>query len=279
MGQKTNAHIFRLGIKNKNWKSGYIEKNIEESSLYLYKTLEIQKYLNRFFDFYFIQIRNSKIFYSGDSLQLYISFYVTTKTILKLKKSKNKTKNINVYNISVKLLESLYEYTGKRMNIFIIFQNINNYKTATVKQVKEIKTVHKQLKKFANKPFYKEIINILFTNLFRRNASKILAEFLSEQFKINQLKTDSIIISKKDNYFIGFLKQAMKLLIISPITRVTGIKIVIKGRFNKAPRAKTISMQFGKFSLQSIDSKIDYHQSTAYTINGTFGIKIWICEN
>ena len=78
---------------------------------------------------------------------------------------------------------------------------------------------------------------------------------------------------------MGFLKQTIKLLINADISHLTGAKIVIKGRFNRAPRAKKVIMQFGKFSLQSFNSKIDYHQSTAYTINGTFGIKVWMCEN
>ena len=68
------------------------------------------------------------------------------------------------------------------------------------------------------------------------------------------------------------------LLIKSDVSRLTGIKIVIKGRFNRAPRAKTNIICFGKFSLQSFNSKIDYYQSTAYTVNGTFGVKVWLCE-
>lgn len=289
MGQKINAHIFRLGIKNKNWNYKYIEKNIEESSLFLYKTLEIKKYLNRFFGLYKIKIKNCKILYSTDSLQLFIPFYISTKTIFSFKNIKRKdltnnsnsqqTQNNPPFNISIKLLESLRAYTGKKMNIFITFQNLNENKSFSVKQSKETKTIIKRLKKFANRSFFKEIMNILFVNCSRRNSAKLLSEFLQEQFKLNQLKTDQLAISKKDNYFIGFLRQVLKLLIISKITHITGIKIVIKGRFNKAPRAKTVIIQFGKFSLQSIDSKINYHQSTAYTLNGTFGIKIWICEN
>jgi ribosomal protein S3 len=82
------------------------------------------------------------------------------------------------------------------------------------------------------------------------------------------------MISRKDNYFLGFLKQSIKLLMTTEISRITGVKITIKGRFNKAPRAKKVIMQFGKFTLQSLSSKIDYYQSTAYTVNGTFGVKI-----
>jgi hypothetical protein len=63
---------------------------MEDSSLFLYKTLEIQKYLNRFFGLYKIKIHNCKIFYSDSSLQIFISFYVTTRTFYAI--SKNITK-------------------------------------------------------------------------------------------------------------------------------------------------------------------------------------------
>ena len=43
MAQKTDARIFRQNINKKNWQVKYNEKNNEESSFYLYKTLEIQK--------------------------------------------------------------------------------------------------------------------------------------------------------------------------------------------------------------------------------------------
>ena len=177
------------------------------------------------------------------------------------------------------MLESLSQYTKKKVNIFIKLQNLNNYKQFAYNQVKSCKTVFKQLKKFVRNSFFKEAINILFISISKRKSAKLLAEFISYQFKLNQIRSDQITISRKDNYFLGFLKQTIKLLINADISHLTGAKIVIKGRFNRAPRAKKVIMQFGKFSLQSFNSKIDYHQSTAYTINGTFGIKVWMCEN
>lgn len=308
MGQKIDARIFRLGICKKNWEQKYIEKNNEESSLYLYKTLEIQKYINRIFNLYKIKIHNCKVFYSDNSLQIFISFYLTEKTIhiidknltkyqkklsMRIKrlniKKKNK-KNRLPYRLNSKqtillkkfediLLESLSLYTKEKTNIFIKLQNLNNYKQLTYNQIKDCKVIFKQLKKFVKNSFFKEAINILFINISKRKSAKLLTEFISYQFKLNQIRSDQIIISRKDNYFLGFLKQSIKLLINTEVSRLTGAKIVIKGRFNRAPRAKKVIMQFGKFSLQSISSKIDYHQSTAYTINGTFGVKVWICEN
>jgi small subunit ribosomal protein S3 len=57
------------------------------------------------------------------------------------------------------------------------------------------------------------------------------------------------------------------------------MKIKIKGRFNGAPRAKHKIIIIGKgVPNLTIDAKIDYSEETAYTINGTFGVKVWIYE-
>lgn len=308
MGQKVDARIFRLGVCKKPWEQKYVEKKTEESSLYLYKTLEIRKYIYKFFDLYKIKTHNCKIFYSENSIQIFISFYLTEKTISVINKTLTKhqkrfpirskrlrAKKINEKNklsytaglnqaIFLKrfediLLESLSLYTKRKTHIFIKLQNLNKSKQLTYNQIKNCKVVLKQLKKFVKNSFFKEAINILLINISKRKSAKLLAEFISHQFKLNQIRSDQTTISRKDNYFLGFLKQSIKLLINTEISRLTGAKITIKGRFNRAPRAKKVIMQFGKFSLQSISAKIDYFQSTAYTINGTFGIKVWVCEN
>jgi hypothetical protein len=269
----------------------------------LYKTLEIQKYINRIFDLYKIKIHNCKIFYSDTSLQIFISFYISEKTIHIIDKNltkyqknfsiqikrlniqKKNKKNTLSYRLNLKqtillkkfediLLESLSQFTKKKISIYIKLQNLNNYKQLSYTQIKNYKTIFKQLKKFVRNSFFKEAVNILFINISKRKSAKLLTEFISYQFKLNQIRSDQIMIARKDNYFLGFLKQTVKLLINADMSHLTGAKIVIKGRFNRAPRAKKVIMQFGKFSLQSFNSKIDYYQSTAYTINGTFGVKV-----
>jgi len=345
MGQKTDARIFRQGLTKKNWEFKYIEKNDEESSLFLYKTLEIQKYVNRFFELYKIRIHSCKILYSDSSLKIFLSFCITTKTfytinkniikyskifvapsqftLLKKKKKKSwrkekrksvwhcpksrahgkttialpmknlqklkKIKNTQLSNFKPYLktdlrsfqeilLKSLETYTNHKIKISVTLQNLSKYKQLSHVQIENLKRIFKQLRNFVKNSFFKEAINILFVSLSKRKSAKVLAEFLSNQFRLNQLRTDQMTISRKDNYFLGFLKQTILLLFKSEISCLIGLKIVVKGRFNKAPRARSICMHFGKFSLQSFDSRIDYYQSTAYTVNGTFGIKIWLCE-
>lgn len=177
------------------------------------------------------------------------------------------------------LLESLRIYTKNKVNISVTLQNLSCYKQLSHTQMKNLKIIFKQLRKFVKKSFFKEAVNILFVTISKRKSAKLLADFLSYQFRLNQLRTDQMTISRKDNYFLGFLKQIIMLLVKSQVACLTGIKIAIKGRFNKAPRARTVKIHFGKFSLQTFESKIDYYKSTAFTVNGTFGVKVWICEN
>jgi len=363
MGQKTDARIFRQGIDKKNWELKHIEKNNEESSLYLYKTLEIQKYVTRFFGLYKIKIHNCKIFYSDGSIQLFVSFYITIKTVYLINKSLTKyskklstrtrrafknlcllrivkknswslkkmrkrpcwlkkmrgkpwlkkkrwfrlptrKKKVNIkkiqkinskkgsfYNecktpITVNLkefqeifLESLVRYTKNKVNISVTLQSLNRYKQLSQTDIENLKTLFRQLRKFVKNSFFKEAINIFFVSALKRKSARLLAEFISDQFRLNQLRTDQMTISRKDNYFLGFLKQTIMLFVKYEPSCLAGVKIAIKGRFNRAPRARTAKIHFGKFSLQSFSSKIDYHQSTAYTANGTFGVKVWLCEN
>ena len=113
MCQKTDARIFRQGITKKNLEFRNIEKNNEESSLFLYRTLEVQRYLNRFFGLYKMKIHNCKIFYSHSSLQVFISFYITAKTIHVLRK------NLTKYSKKLSTLVKRTSFRGKnwkRMN-------------------------------------------------------------------------------------------------------------------------------------------------------------------
>jgi len=188
------------------------------------------------------------------------------------KRQSNKT--VGLKGFQEIILESLLKYTKNKVDISVTLQNINRCKQLSDNQINNLKTVFKQLRKFVRNSFYKEAINILFVNILKRKSAKLLAEFISDQFRLNQLKTDQTTISRKDNYFLGFLKQIIMLFVKYDASCLTGVKVTIKGRFNRAPRAKTAKIHFGKCSLQSLNSKIDYYQSTSYTNNGTFGIKV-----
>jgi hypothetical protein len=88
MGQKTNASIFRLGLKNSEWKYKYIEKNAEESTIFLYKNIEITNYINTIFKYYNLLIHSCKIEYTYNTANILIYFY----------EAKNITSKFNLIN-------------------------------------------------------------------------------------------------------------------------------------------------------------------------------------
>ena len=81
---------------------------------------------------------------------------------------------------------------------------------------------------------------------------------------------------KRHNYFLIFLKQVLDLLVKTKVSKMKGIKIVVKGRFNNVPRAKTKIILIGNIPIQTLEKDINYHESAAYTKNGTYGIKVWV---
>nr|YP_009495522.1 ribosomal protein S3 [Psammoneis japonica]AWQ64252.1 ribosomal protein S3 [Psammoneis japonica] len=323
MGQKTNANIFRLGIKNNDWKSKYFEKSYEESSLYSYQELEVRKYLKQFLKLNGLIFHSYKLQYSETTLHLFISYYVTfqsfflinkinsNQNIISIKRDKRKTRNKKKFSISnkpktpkkrlrlikyyksilnnnkfnnlkkyetnnfaEKLLESLTIFTKKKINIFITFQNLNKGLSMKLNrtQSNSLKRTLLKFRKNFKQNFYKETINILLICINKKNSARLLSEYIS--YRLGKLTK-----AKQHNFFLIFLKRTLIELSRTNFYKINGIKIVINGRFNGAPRARKKILSIGKIPLQSFDSKIDYFQSTSYTSNGTFGVNTWICEN
>lgn len=270
MGQKTNTNILRLQISNTNWKSKYYAKTKEESSLYIYDDLQVKRYLNRVFNIYGLIIQTCKFSYSNNVLKIFISFFISLRV---LKKRFKKLKKISVlqHSFSENILESLVMYTNKTAAIVLIFQNLNKGHSLklTTKKLQLFKKSCLKLRKFSKITAFKETINILLISLKKKNSAKLLAEFLAVH----------LLSMKKQNLFLLFLKQLTFTLINSRFFSTKGIKIIIKGRFNRASRARTRTITLGQVSLQNFHSKISYNCTTSFTSNGTFGIKVWIHEN
>ncbi len=57
-----------------------------------------------------------------------------------------------------------------------------------------------------------------------------------------------------------------------------GIKIMCAGRIGGSEIARTEQYKDGRIPLQTLRADIDYATSTAFTIYGTIGVKVWICK-
>lgn len=280
MGQKTNSTILNLSLRNAEWKSKYIEKSTEESSVLLYKNIEIRNYLNRIFKIHGLYIHNCKIEYSSTTAHFFITFFEIKTETKKLYAKKN-TKETIVFNNNKNLIKYLINHiVAVDLNLFlnnktIIFkiQNLNQKFEVLINTSKtntlEYKSVIKQFRRFFKTSNFKELIKVLFITVSEKDSAKLLAETIAHYFSKQK---------KQHGFLLFLLKRVLEKVINSNFSIVNGIKIVISGRFNGAPRANKKIIIVGKVPLQTFDSSISYYEETSYTLNGTFGIKVWISE-
>merc|ERR1711933_143594 len=171
----------------------YIEKNKEDSSLFLYKTLEIQRYLNRFFKLYKIKVHNRKILYSENLLQIFLSFYVTTATFYIIKKnltkySKECKKTFKpLFSNKYKQIKKIYPNKLNILNTKKKIQIINNYIFLTNYHNKR-SNITKIKDTLYNKNLLLVATNFLYNN-FNLNSTTNLIKF--------QKLLQSVLIYKK----------------------------------------------------------------------------------
>lgn len=314
MGQKINPHILRLGINEKEWNSKYLEKNLEESTLYAYKDLQIKKYLIRIFNLVGLIVHTYKTRYTNNHMNISISYYCSKKFLTLLQKLllinnykislkfknnldsiffKNARKNpkkrllilksfkqllqkksfcsnndVYIHKFSNKILSSLSLYFNNQLNINLVMQNLNKGLCLRLEnnEAQLFRTLVLRLRKFSNNFFFKESISIILISIRTKNSSQFLSNFIANELSF----------MKKHNYFLNFLKASLFLFVNSKLAKILGIKIIIKGRFNGVPRARKKVISVGTIPVQQIKSNVDYHETTSFTNNGTFGVKVWI---
>jgi ribosomal protein S3 len=346
MGQKVNPNIFRLGV-NKTWKTEFFEKKRQELPLYTFKDLEIKNYIERFLETQGILLHDYKQHYTNNTLNLYISYYITPefssskfskdekivlinnigqkKAIVGIDRAnsplldyyqigvdsektsfksndfkhyykvkqyfKSNCSNKFLEQVSLKTLPEKFEGNKKLLSVEDsikngilnnMFNTINLFMnnkwdivinfSCTNKNLNFLKIYQKRnlilLQKFRGAPFFKEGIELLFHVTYNRNSANLLAKFVSLQIKK----------IKRHKFYLSFLKKTLTVLVNSTLSKVQGIKIVVRGRLNGAPRAKHKIITIGDVPTQRINSNMDYSQTTSHNVNGSYGVKVWIIE-
>lgn len=166
--------------------------------------------------------------------------------------------------------ESLSLFINRKFNITLTLKQLNN----TIKNnltKNEIQLLTKnlvKLRRYQDNDFFKEGVHILFLSMISKHSAHLLANFIANT--LGKLK--------RHNLFLRFLKATLSLFYNKSFSIVKGLKVKISGRFNGAPRARSRDIKVGNIPVLKISSKIDYHEATAFTSNGTFGVKVFICE-
>lgn len=240
---KKQFHIFK-SIKNYfNYNNNiFYKKNLLKKKLYLKKITKINR------------------------LKV-INFY---KKYLSLKQDKIIINSFAKSFLST-LFNSISSFYTNLTNITLVLKSLNSsYKSFNNKKFVKLKKKLIKLRKYQRNDFFKDGINNAYSTVTNKNSSEMLSKYIADNLKK----------LKRHNFFFKFLKTLLTIFIAkSLINKIKGIKIKIKGRINGAPRAKNKIISVGKaIPLFTIDSSINYSEATAYTANGTLGVKVWIYE-
>lgn len=298
---------------NNNWRHKYFEKSKNELHTNIFRSLEIEQYLKQILKNNSFNLHDLKLNFSNLVINIYLSVHRIEPNLPVLKKkllvdkgkiSSQKSKRIkvknqylrkkfsktlpnklnyfktlyyykkyivtvektassNVYSLAKKILESLNLFTNNKYNINLTIQEIN-----FINSISNSEQMLLSFRKFERTPFFKESKSLLIPLLRKKNSAKLLSSFIAFQL-------ESI---KRHNFFFNFLQESLTLLICQKSLKIEGTKIIISGRLNNAARARNKVIKVGKISLLKIKSNICYSKSTAFTSNGTFGVKVWISE-
>ena len=278
---KTNPNILRTinqKLSKSSIKSSY--KTTEESSFYFFQNLALLKFFTTFFKLKDIFIKNVKIQRSNNFVFFFISYYYTT-SYRKVFMQKNIDENEGKYGLINLLTETLNIYTKKKLNFFFIFQNTNkfllkykflfNYKYFLRKLARDVNYLILGNKKF--NPFLKNLINIFLIFLKKSNTAQLLVDYIAYFLQFHKFK-------KQHRRFLNTIKRLFTLLInYYQFAVIKGLKIQVSGRINGKNRAKKfVFFNYKNVPINTLKAKIIYAKNTAYTKNGTLGIKLWVYE-
>lgn len=294
---------------NNYYNHKYIEKNSYELHTNIFRSLEIEQYLRKTLKNYKFNLHKHKLNFTNSTLNIFLSIYeikpnqdiisenrisnnkekltqinkkikkyckkkpikkVEYVKILKLYKSyilkskkNNIKKTIRLDSLSKKITENLNLFTNNKYNVVLTLQEIN-----IVNSSKNAKNTLINFSRFEKTPFFLEGVSLLLPIITQKKPARLLSEFIASQLR-----------TKRHNFFLNFLKESLTFITNLKFSKIQGVKIIVKGRLNNATRSRHHLITVGKIPLITIKSKIDYFESTAFTSNGTLGIKTWVCEN
>nr|WPV72414.1 ribosomal protein S3 [Navicula sp.] len=291
-------------MTNNQWNHHYFESISAELPTNIFRSLEIEQYFQKTLKDNGFSLQNYKINFSKSVINIMFSVCKLKQPKLKIKLSNEPTekiskhinkrkslknmaikkkylqtaafcknsrlkieterlKNIEFTNISNKIAKSLKLFTKNKQNINITIKEMN-----FVNSNSNVKLVLENLYKFRRAFFFKTGKRIITPFITQKSSAKLIGRFTAEQ----------LVAVKQQNFFFNFLQESLLLLVNQKFSKLQGIKILITGRINNSARSRTRKIEIGNVSLISKSSKIDYSESTAFTPNGTIGIKVWVSE-
>lgn len=231
----------------------------------------------------FFSLRKLKYSFYSLSLRKFLSSREKSQSLLELNKflCQSLQAYYGVEEVSVKLASAQ----------MLILPFLKRHKKIFVKKLFAFQR-NRSLKKY----FHETVELFYFLHVcFSKGNAFLLAKFIAYMLEKNRKQLIIVRFLKKcvQCFFKGFSKTSRKgsakkkknfslekslKYSSNSFLAINGMRILIKGRLNKRRRTKKFLLSSGQFSLQTLDTCIDYHQTHATTIYGSFGIKVWISK-
>lgn len=242
---------------NTSWKVKYHEKNNKESHLNIFRNLEIENYLKQSLKKKNFELHNYKFNISNTRITFFLSVYEYEKQRDIKQNSKKKKLNFS-QRFGENSFKSLKRLTEGQFHLVFKIKVINSSFLN--------KTVKKSLQNQSEKLRIYEMRRLYLMLTTQKNATDLLGIFIAKQLKI----------TKKHNLFLNVLTNCLTQVVKLKHSKIKGIKILLKGRLNNAPRSQNKIIKSGIIPITTQNVRIHYSETTSFTSNGTIGIKIWV---
>lgn len=207
---------------------------------------------------------SKKYLKSKKQYKVYKPYYSIFNSTYNKKLKLNTKKTFKLNNFSKKLLEGIKSFLKNKYNIIIIIKKLELALESNLKK----NNIKLKLRKFQRSDFFLQGTSILFTFISQTNSEKLLTKFIAKE----------LATTKRHKFFLNFLKESFNILINQNFSKISGIKLIIKGRLNNVMRAKAHLIKIGKIPLIAPNDNLTYSETTAYGKNGTLGIKLWVLK-
>ena len=266
MGQKINPISLRLKanlIENTKW---CITKNYADG---LQSDLQIRKYLENYLDKKNILLGGTQVKRGRSKLEVFTYIYpmsnsgrensLTEEDINKLKDviSTFSLSPVDLYFVNIQTL-----FPSKVFIQSLVRQNKIAKNNLQFLQFRN--SLLKKFRRYQNRPYFQEIFDVLEASILTRNVN-LFAKYVSLH-----LGKDT-----RHNFFLDFVNKVIREYVLF-YPSLSGIRLQVKGRINGSERSRKEVFQTGNISLQTATNKLNYCCTSAFTVYGTCGLKVWM---
>jgi len=263
MAQRVNATNLRLGL-NVFWSSQWYSKT--NYSYLFFEDILIKFYFKNIFEkrgYFFkraiIKRSNSKTFIFLEVYGNPYFEYIKSKRLQKIKRF-----SYIIQKSKIKYFLSKLSKNKTYLSIFNLFMYNRIHRLFS-------KRLKMQYNKFRYYKFTNNILSI-FSIILKTKGASFFANICSYELEVLEKRKKNKLVYR----FTYFIQKIVK-SIGNKSAIIHGMRVQLKGRFKGRKRPKILRFREGMVPFNTFRAIIDYGYAVAITINGSFGIKVWIC--